>query len=177
MKNLILFLFFTLIIFIQLSIAPRISFLGALPNIILLIVICWLIMDETKRAFLWSFLFGLLVDIYSGGYFGAVALSLLLTIGGMFLVKNRLISSNDLYSRIGIVAISTFLFGLINIGIISVYNFFISQQILNIDVKIIYLIILEIIFNIILFLFLYPLCKKYEEFLQKLEIRIKAKNI
>ena len=69
--GIILFLFFTtLTSILQVTFLPALEVWGAVPNLLLVVVLSWVILGEYKVAAWWAFLGGFLVDLYSGITFG-----------------------------------------------------------------------------------------------------------
>lgn len=54
------------------------SVLGAHPDLVFLAVVVWAFLRGTTEGTVWAFIGGLLLDLFSGGPFGSITLSLLL---------------------------------------------------------------------------------------------------
>ncbi len=92
---------------VQSTVLPRLRILGGQPDLVLLLVLAWAILDHEREGMAWAFVGGLLLDLLSGAplglsalimvpityligiteaqvYRSSVAFSLLLTAGGVF---------------------------------------------------------------------------------------------
>lgn len=92
---------------VQSTVLPRLRIFGGQPDLVLLLVLAWAILDHESEGMVWAFVGGLLLDLLSGAplglsallmvpityliglteaqvYRGSVAFSLLLTAGGVF---------------------------------------------------------------------------------------------
>lgn len=54
----------------------RVSLWGARPELLLLVVLMWSVVRGADEGMLWAFLGGLMMDLFSGGPLGAIALAL-----------------------------------------------------------------------------------------------------
>lgn len=63
---------------IQTTLAPRITWLGAKPDLMLVTVVCWGVLQGPMASLPWAFAGGLMIDLLSGAPFGATALTLML---------------------------------------------------------------------------------------------------
>ncbi len=64
---------------LQTTLAPRITWLGAKPDLMLVTVVCWGLLRGPAASLPWAFVGGLMLDLLSGAPFGATALVLMLT--------------------------------------------------------------------------------------------------
>lgn len=63
---------------LQTTLAPYFSFMGATPEFMLLAVVSWSLLRGGREGAIWGFLGGLMLDLLSGGPFGAILLPLVL---------------------------------------------------------------------------------------------------
>lgn len=63
---------------LQTTLAPQVTLLGAKPDLMLVIVVCWGLLRGTGAGLRWAFAGGLMIDLLSGAPFGVATLSLML---------------------------------------------------------------------------------------------------
>src|SRR5919199_2723049 len=63
---------------IQSSFLPALGLVRVRPDLVLLCVVVWAVLRGGREALPWAFAGGLLLDLFSGGPFGASALALVL---------------------------------------------------------------------------------------------------
>lgn len=63
---------------VQSTLVPHISFVGAKPNLVLLVVISWSLFTGAKEGIVWGFIGGFFLDLLSGSPFGLSTLAMLL---------------------------------------------------------------------------------------------------
>lgn len=61
---------------IQATWLSRVTLWGARPELLLLVVLMWSVVRGADEGVLWAFLGGLMMDLFSGGPLGAMALAL-----------------------------------------------------------------------------------------------------
>ena len=64
---------------LQTSVMPSIALSGVIPDLMLLVVVSWSLLRGSRASLLWALGGGLLLDLLSGGPFGAATLSLTLS--------------------------------------------------------------------------------------------------
>jgi rod shape-determining protein MreD len=64
---------------LQTTVMPRFALWGVRPDLMLLVVVSWSLLRGTKEGLQWALGGGLLLDLLSGGPFGAATLSLALS--------------------------------------------------------------------------------------------------
>ena len=62
---------------LQVTVAPRITVLGAKPDFVLLAVVAWSLLRGTGEGIIWGFVGGLCLSLFSGGPFALPALALI----------------------------------------------------------------------------------------------------
>lgn len=63
-------------VLLQSTILPRIRLLGGQPDLVLLVVFAWAMLDREQEGVVWAFVGGFLLDIFSGVPLGVSALAL-----------------------------------------------------------------------------------------------------
>lgn len=71
-------LFLAGVALLQTTLAPHLTFRGAKPDFMLLVVISWSLLRGGREGMVWGFFGGLMLDLLSGGPFGVFTLSLVL---------------------------------------------------------------------------------------------------
>lgn len=67
----------TLIALIQEAALAPLSFIGARPDLVFLVVIAWGLLRGPAEGMVWAFIGGVVLDVFSGGPMGAITLPLL----------------------------------------------------------------------------------------------------
>lgn len=67
----------TLIALLQEAVLAPLSFMGARPDLVFLVVIAWGLLRGPAEGMVWAFIGGVVLDVFSGGPLGAMTLSLL----------------------------------------------------------------------------------------------------
>lgn len=62
---------------IQAVLLSRVNLWGARPDLMLLVVLSWTVVRGAEEGLVWGFIGGLIIDLFSGGPFGATMLALL----------------------------------------------------------------------------------------------------
>jgi len=77
-----------LLALVQATVLPELTLLGVKPELMLLTVLAWSLLRGPEEGLVWALLGGLVLDLFSGGPFGASALGLLAVsfISGRFTV-------------------------------------------------------------------------------------------
>jgi rod shape-determining protein MreD len=63
---------------LQSTLFKQLNFYGAVPNLVLIIVVAWGLLRGGRESYLWAFVGGLALDLLSGGPLGLSSLALLL---------------------------------------------------------------------------------------------------
>jgi rod shape-determining protein MreD len=85
-----------LLCLVQASLAHHLIVHGALPGIVLVVVVCWGILRGMDEGLLWAFIAGLLLDLFSGWPFGTITVSLVLTAGVVSLGRGTFMKTHAL---------------------------------------------------------------------------------
>ena len=112
-----------------------------------------------KLGIVYSFIFGVLLDIYSALPFGAYLIALTVTIYFAYKFFNQFLTNKSVYSLIGLTALSTVIFNAImySYKVLFYYNnarefFSFDLLLLWIKTDFIYQLVINLIFVIVLFL-------------------------
>jgi rod shape-determining protein MreD len=62
---------------LQTTIMPHLVIWGVFPDLPLLFVVCWGLLNGSREGMIWGFVAGIAVDLFSGAPFGAATLSLI----------------------------------------------------------------------------------------------------
>lgn len=164
-------------VILQVSFLSHFEILRAAPNLLLVCVISWLVLKDFKASFFWGILGGGFVDLFSGSFFGINMISLLIILIIVYFLINNFINSDDIYSRLGLVSLSTIIYELFIVllsflaGIfrITEYSRFVTSDLL-------YAILGGIILNSVLMILFYKFIKGFHNFILRYEERIKTKT-
>jgi rod shape-determining protein MreD len=85
-----------LIALLQVSLVPHFSVRGALPSIMLLLVVDWGILRGTDEGMLWAFIGGLCIDTLSGWPFGTSTVALVAVASAVSLGEGTFIRTHAL---------------------------------------------------------------------------------
>ena len=86
-KAIFLIIFFYFLIIFQISFAPHLEIFGNAPNLILVVLLLFILLETPKNNFSYyvAFLAGIFIDIFSNSFLGTTAIFLLLS---TFLLKS-----------------------------------------------------------------------------------------
>ena len=122
MKTFLIILTFLFTFIFQTTAISFLSFLDVIPNLILILILCLVILKDFKKVWWIIIILGFLMDLFSGLPFGVISLSLILS---SFLIDwfNRIIfSATKFWMIIGLVGIGVFLYNFILILMIFFYS-------------------------------------------------------
>ena len=85
-----------LLCLVQASVARHLMVRGALPGIVLVVVVCWGILRGMDEGLLWAFIAGLLLDLFSGWPFGTSTVALVTTASVVSLGRGTFIRTHAL---------------------------------------------------------------------------------
>lgn len=102
----------------QSTVTVRLELWGVKPELVLLLVVIGALLYGSKAALFWGFWGGIGIDLFSGGPFGISCLGLMVValVAGM---GHRVLSRYHLLVPVSASAISTLLYGLAYIGILT----------------------------------------------------------
>lgn len=152
--SLITFLMFILIYLLQSNFFSWFTIAGVKPNLVVMLVLFIGLFAGRIYGLTFGVIFGLLIDIFIGKKVGVSAI-MYGAVGILGGVLDKNFSKDSKITIVGMVIVSTFLFEFISY-IINALIFSYSWELLNLIIKI----IIEIIFNSILTIILYPTIQK-----------------
>lgn len=174
----ILFLFTILVLLLsvlQASFLPHFELLGSVPNLMLVFIISWCILKNYRNGLLGAVLGGFLLDLFSSTFFGINMISLTATMIIIYLVIFNFIDMNNVYTRVGIIALSTlfyYLFILLTFFILGFFDLKFIEYLYPLWKKIIG----GIVLNIILMFLFYRFVNFFRDFSIRYNDRLKAKT-
>lgn len=169
MNKIVFFILLSLIsVSVQISLLPALAISRAIPNLILVVAISWLLLGDYKTGFWLLFGSGLLLDLFLGSFFGVTTFVMLLTYIFAYFLEQNFLNSGEKYSKLIIMMLTTVVYNLIYwvameaskllrlspFNSLVDYNFFAS-------------ILIQIVLNIILLFFAYRLFKYIKPLLEK----------
>lgn len=140
----------TLVVLVQATLLARIRLVGATPNLLLVVVVCWSLIRGLYDGLVWGFVGGLALDVLAGLPLGTSSLALMATTPLAGLGKNS-IFPGSLTLPILLVTLATPVYGWVVL---------LSEMIRGIPVdwlaSTVHLIGPEIVFNVALTVIAYP---------------------
>lgn len=149
------FLVFFLSSILQLTIIPRLFLFGAVPNLVLVLIILWSVLFGFRRIFWLALFSGFILDLFSGSHFGIFIIVFLLVAFLSDLATEYIFSNNYFFSVLSLCLIFTVLINF-TFDYLSLGSFFS-------DVQLIYIFILSLILNLILIAILFPLANNFKD--------------
>ncbi len=172
MRYAIIILLAIISILIQLSVTPHLTFQGVIPNFFIVTVVCWIILKRYQLGFIWAAAGGIFIDLYGGDSFGLVAICSLLTALFTYKLSEKVLTSDEFYSRLGMMSLSTIFYNL------SLFLILISSSFLNIisfqaNLSFYYLafLLIAIVFNVMMIVIIYPIFKAVDNVMKKIDAR------
>ena len=176
MKTFIFIISFILIISFQVSFLSHFVLHRAIPNLVLVVLVSWSILQSYNQAYLLALLGGVVLDLYSGTLFGLHALSLVCLVMVTYLITQHFLNKDDILSRILIIILATLGYQFIFLGFISLAKIlhltddgiFLSEQFLS-------FLFWQILVNLVVLFIIFPMVKAIHNFLAGYEKRAKTK--
>jgi len=161
MRKIAFFIIFFILAVMQASFLDQASIFGVSPDLILLSLLFLVFFSENYALVMsGAFFLGLLMDIFSGFYFGSYVLSFFILGNVIYLILNKLIPRGNNYIFLAIVFIGTILESLIIFCIVYlIYTFNADDYYIHMDLLFFKNIMLESAYNAILAFILLPLKK------------------
>ena len=105
----------------QSTLAGRLTVNGVKPDLVLIIILLWTLLDGASSGIFWAFIGGIWLDIFSGGPLGASSLSLM--IASMIAGFGRYyFSRNNIVVPVVAVVLGSLVFALSYLGILQLLS-------------------------------------------------------
>lgn len=124
LKN--IFLFF-LIAIIQIAILPNLPGVANKLNFVLVFIIFVAVVYQFYNSVVFAVFLGLIMDLYSGLPFGAMMLSLMVTLYVVYIVFTKLLTNKSFYTLIALTSLGTLVYSLILYGYLYI-NYFVQTK-------------------------------------------------
>ncbi len=95
-----------LVVLVQATLLPRIHFLGAQPDLLLVLVVCWSLIDGVTEGLILAFLAGLAIDVVAGLPLGTSPLALM-PLCFLAVIGRNSVYVNNLWLPVLLVALAT----------------------------------------------------------------------
>ena len=152
-----------IIVFLQVSFLPQLEIFHTIPNLILVFTIAWAIAGNYEKAILCGVLGGLLLDLFSPFYFGAIALCNLGIIAIIYFISQNFINNDDKFSIASICIISTIIYNIFLIFLILISKLSKLTSIIQpMNLQFIFSIFIQAILNTIILLLIYNFIKSVQ---------------
>lgn len=150
-KSIVITLFILICFLLQATVFPHFSFGGVVPNLLIVLTASFGFMGGEKTGLVTGFFCGLLLDIFFGEVIGIYAMIYMYTgyVNGKF---NKIFFPEDIKLPIILILFSDFVYGLL-----SYILFFVMRGRFHFTYYIVNIILPEIVYTILVTLFLYPL--------------------
>ncbi len=164
------FLILSLAAVFHITILSKIALFNVMPNLVLILVICWTYLRDIREGVIWALISGLILDLFSGAPFGTFVVGLIIVSILVDVLKRKILGETKI-AMISNLALGTFIFDLIFLVTIkfSKYNI----DFVNFIKYLLYLVIPEIIYNTILGVILFYFISKFSSWLLFYENQIK----
>lgn len=144
MRYVVLFFLPFLAIFLQSTVFSFYTINGALPDIVLVTVVCYSILNGARKGAVYGFLCGLLEDLYMGRFIGINALSKSLTAYIIGSLQGNVFRENLMVGVLGV-----FIATLINSGFLFLLSL-LSMEVFHFDTSILSNILYQNIYNVLI---------------------------
>lgn len=146
----LLFFALGLIALAQVSLIPALGISPVPPDPMLVVVVAWGVLRGARSAMIWALIGGLFLDLLSSGPFGGYTLGLLAAAGIAGFGSGTIYRSHLILALV-MVAVATVAQDLIQLALL-----WINQQPISLPDALSRLILPEILYNIVLMLFVFP---------------------
>ncbi|MEW6407209.1 MAG: rod shape-determining protein MreD [Patescibacteria group bacterium] len=174
MKYFLSFLIILFAVILQVSFLPHFKIYNVIPNLFLLILASWAILRQHREAYIWGFFGGLFLDLNSQILFGVNTLSFLVSALAIFFIIKNFVNVNNLVSKIILIFLASIFYKFVSLAFLILAGFFRLYSWFQLSKNFIYLIIIEIILNIILIFLVYPFIRGFHHFILRYEERRKV---
>ena len=148
---------------LQISVFSRFPLAGVTPNILICVVSTYGFMKGQKQGLIIGFFTGLLLDSFSGFYFGTYALTYMYIgfLNGFF---KKLFFGDDLRLPLTLIGASDFVFGIVIYLIL-----FLTRSRLNFSFYLLNIILPEVVYTVLVSIFIYYILLNINKFMEKLD--------
>jgi len=146
-----------LVIVLQTVIFPKAPLWGIIPNLALIVVVCWSILRGEEGLY-WAFVLGLIFDLIGGVYFGLWTFAFLIISFLILLLSEELLQSYGILSFSVLICFSTLIFDSLYLATLNLLGF-------KLPLKFIFShqVIKEIFINLVIGLLIFIFISKYSE--------------
>mgnify|MGYP001167429492 CR=1 FL=1 len=99
-----------LILFLQIAVIPNLPSVFAQLNLILVMIVFVSVVFQFYLGVIYAFVWGFVLDIYSALPFGAILISLVITLYVVYEIFQRFLTNKSFYTLLGLVSVATVLF-------------------------------------------------------------------
>lgn len=172
MKYAVIILLAIISILIQLTVSPHLTLQGVIPNFFIVTVVCWVILKRYQLSFVWAAVGGIFIDLYDGDSFGLVAICSLLTALFTYGLSEKVLTSDEFYSRLGIVSLSTIFYNLAFFLILVASSFLnISNFQANLSLYYLAFLLIAMVLNMLMVIIVYPIFKAVDRVITKIDAK------
>lgn len=111
---------------IQTAVLPYFPLLGVTPSLPFLVALAWSLLRGANEGFLWAFVAGVFMDLFTAAPVGGLALTYMLAIFAVALVKERLPSNRTLIPML-LAAAATFIQQLLYAAYLALFGYSLVQ--------------------------------------------------
>lgn len=108
---------------LQISFLPAFSFAGAVPNLVLVIIVGATVWWSASEALLLAVLAGAIMDLAGGGIFGLAISSLVLLTLGLVALRQLGVDGSEIVVRLGLVVVASLAWAIIHVSALGLTNF------------------------------------------------------
>ncbi len=148
---------------LQTSIFSRFQLAGVTPNILLCVVSTYGFMKGKRHGILIGFFVGLILDVYSGTYFGVFAL-IYMYIGFLNGLFKKQFFGDDLRLPLTLIGASDFIYGIVSYLVL----YFVRQR-YSFGFYVINIILPEVVYTLLVSIFVYYIILHVNNWAEKLE--------
>lgn len=112
---------------VQTAVLPHFALLGVTPSLPFLVALAWSLLRGANEGFLWAFIAGLFMDLFTAAPVGGLALTYMIAILAVTLVKDRLPTNRALVPML-LAAMATFIQQLLYAGYLAVFGYSLLQM-------------------------------------------------
>ncbi len=175
MKRLVLIILLFLAVIIQTAVFPNVSVWGIFPELFLVIVVSFCLLENYLEACIWSVAGGFMLDLFSAKSFGLSAISLIATVLVIYLISFSL-EFGKVYSKILLAGIASLTYYITLIIFSVLFDLMkLSDNLLHINWRIILIVAASTAINSILIIVIFPLIGYFNEWLIRVEKKLETR--